>query len=78
MDSVPANRRFSEDIQVTFPLLSDFQRNVSKEYGIINEERGTAIRTTYVIDKQGIIRNIEQGSVAIDPSGAAQICSLLK
>ena len=78
VDSVPANRRFSEDIQVTFPLLSDFQRNVSKEYGIINEERGTAIRTTYVIDKQGIIRKIEQGSVAIDPSGAAQMCSLLK
>ena len=36
------------------------------------------MHTTYVVDKQGIIRQIEQGSVAIDPSGAKQMCSLLK
>ncbi len=78
VDSVPANRRFAEDINVTFPLLSDFNRNVSEEYGILNQQRGTAMRTTYVVDKQGIIRQIEQGSVAIDPSGAKQMCSLLK
>ena len=78
VDSVPANRRFAEDINVTFPLLSDFRRNVSEEYGILNQQRGTAMRTTYVVDKQGIIRQIEQGSVAIDPSGAMQMCSLLK
>ena len=78
VDSVPANRRFAEDINVTFPLLSDFRRNVSEEYGILNQQRGTAMRTTYVVDKQGIIRQIEQGSVAIDPSGAKQMCSLLK
>ena len=78
VDSVPANRRFAEDIEVTFPLLSDFKRNVSEEYGILNQQRGAAMRTTYVVDKQGIIRQIEQGSMAIDPSGAKQMCSLLK
>jgi len=62
---------------VTFPLLSDFLRKVSKAYGILDEERGFATRATFVIDKEGIIRNIEQGQSAIDPSGAYQACSLL-
>ena len=78
VDSVPANRRFAEDIKVTFPLLSDFKRNVSEQYGIMDQQRGTAMRTTYVVDKQGIVRQIEQGSVAIDPSGAVQMCTMLK
>ena len=78
VDSSPANKRFAEDLKLTFPLLSDFKRTVSKQYGILNEEREIAVRTTYVLDKQGVIRSVEQGSVAIDPSGAKQMCSLLK
>ena len=78
VDSSPANKRFAEDLKLTFPLLSDFKRTVSKQYGILNEEREIAVRTTYVLDKQGVIKSVEQGSVAIDPSGAKQMCSLLK
>jgi peroxiredoxin len=37
-----------------------------------------ARRTTFVIDREGIIRYIEQGASAIDPSGARQACSILK
>jgi len=77
VDSPYANKRFAEDLGVTFPLLSDFKREVSKLYGILDEERQTARRTTFVIDKQGIIRHIEQGQSAIDPSGARQVCSTL-
>jgi hypothetical protein len=29
-----------------------------------------------VIDKDGIIRHIDEGSAAIDPSGARQACTL--
>ncbi|MSO20136.1 MAG: redoxin domain-containing protein [Acidobacteria bacterium] len=78
VDSSPANKRFAEDLKLTFPLLSDFKRTVSKQYGILNEEREIAVRTTYVLDKQGVIKSVEQGSVAIDPSGAKAMCSLLK
>ena len=77
VDSFAANKRFSEDIGVTFPLLSDFKRKVSKDYGIFDEERGFATRATFVVDKEGIIRHLEQGSTAIDPTGAYQACSLL-
>ena len=76
VDSSPANARFAEDIKVTFPLLSDFKRTTVRDYGVFNEERGFGTRATFVIDKEGIIRHIEQGNSAIDPSGAYQACSI--
>ena len=78
MDAAPSNKRFAEDLGLTFPLLSDFKRTVSTQYGILNEERSIAMRTTYVLDKDGIVRYIQQGSDAIDPSGAKLECSRLK
>lgn len=77
VDSGPANAHWAKEIGVTFPILSDFRRTVVKDYGVYNEAQGYANRATFVIDKQGIIRNIEQGNTAIDPSGAYQACSLL-
>src|SRR5919112_106339 len=76
VDSSPANARFAEDIKVTFPLLSDFKRTTVRDYGIFNEEGGYGTRATFVIDKEGIIKHIEQGRTAIDPSGAYQACSI--
>jgi peroxiredoxin len=77
VDSVPANRRFAQDIGVTFPLLSDFKRTVVRDYGIFNEEQGFGNRATFVIDKQGIIQHIDEGTVAIDPTSAAEACNVL-
>jgi len=84
VDSVYALKRWSEDLApetkgLTFPLLSDFkQRKVVKDYGIFNEAQGVGSRATFVIDKEGVIRNIEEGNSAIDPSAAFQACSLIK
>jgi peroxiredoxin len=78
VDSVPANKVFADQIGVKFPLLSDFQRTVSKQYGILNQQYGFANRTTFVVDKQGIIRHIDKEDAAIDPSGAHAACSLLE
>jgi len=77
VDAAPSNRRFAEDLGLTFPLLSDFRKIVSTQYGILNEERGIAMRTTYILDKQGVVRWIQQGSDAIDPSGAKLECARL-
>ena len=68
---------FAQQNGLSFPLLSDFQRTVSKEYGILNEEHGFANRTTFVIDKEGIIRHIDKDKEALDPTGAGQACSVL-
>jgi peroxiredoxin len=76
MDSSPANRRFAEDIGVSFPLLSDWKRKVVKDYGLLDENTGYAARATFVVDKEGIIKNIEEGRTAIDPTGAYQACSV--
>lgn len=78
MDSIPANREFAKQLGITFPLLSDFTRKVSKEYGILDDERQFSRRTTFVVDKEGKIQHIEEGSGAIDPTGAVTMCSVLK
>ena len=78
MDSSPANKRFAEDIGVMFPLLSDWKRTVVKDYGLLNETTGYAARATFVVDKEGIIRSIEEGRTAIDPTGAFQACSVFE
>jgi peroxiredoxin len=76
VDSVPANKRFAQDIGVTFPLLSDFKRTVVKDYGLFNEA-GYGNRATFVIDKNGIIQHIDEGNVAIDPTAAYDTCNIL-
>ncbi len=78
VDAVPSNKEFAAKIGVSFPVLSDFKKAVSEQYGILDAEKGVALRTTYVVDKQGIVQHIEQGSEAIDPSGIKQVCSRLK
>ena len=77
MDAAPSNRRFAQDLGLTFPLLSDMKREVSKRYGILRDDRNIAMRTTFVVDKGGIVRQIQQGSEAIDPTGASLMCSRL-
>jgi len=78
VDSIPANAHWAKELGVSFPLLSDFKRTVVKEYGVFNEAQGFGSRATFVIDKDGIIRHIEEGGTAIDPSSAVQACSMLK
>ena len=78
MDSFASNKAFAEKIGVKFPLLSDWKRSVTKEYGLYNETNGYGNRATFVIDKNGIIQNVEAGRTAIDPTGAYQACDLLQ
>lgn len=78
MDAAPSNKRFAEDLGVTFPLLSDFKRTVSEQYGILDSAKSLAVRTSYVIDKNGVVQHIEQGAEAIDPSGVGQMCDMLE
>ena len=81
IDSPPANGAFAQKIGVTFPLLSDMTHKVLKEYGIMQDfplggdKVQFARRTTFVIDKNGIIKHIEFDSTAIDPNTAVTICT---
>ena len=53
-------------------------RKVSREYGILNEEMQFAMRTTFVVDKNGVIQHVEEGGSAVDPTNAISICTNLK
>lgn len=78
MDSFYSNKAFAKEIGVNFPLLSDWKRQTTKDYGIYNEESGYGTRATFVIDIEGKIRHIELGRTAIDPTGAYQVCEGLR
>ncbi len=78
VDSQFANKAYAEQIGVNFPLLSDFTRKITEEYGILNPKFPVANRTTFVIDKQGVIQHIDKDAEAIDPNNAHAACSLLE
>ena len=58
IDDKPDLKAFRNDQQLTFPLISDLQKDITTKYGCLNEEWGLANRITFLIDKQGKIRNI--------------------
>ena len=68
VDFNDANKAWAEKIGVTYPLLSDVRRQMTKAYGVLNDDPKMAEdpqriatylrakRAWFVIDKQGVIR----------------------
>lgn len=84
VDSPYANKAFAKEIGVTFPLLSDMKTQVMTNYGIImrpqrieDYEYQWAQRTTFVVDKHGVIQHVEEGDGAVDPFRAVAVCTRL-
>ncbi len=64
VDSVFTLEQFKKAERLNFPLLSDFNKEVSRQYGALYEEfvmgmRGVSKRAAFVIDKEGIVRYAE-------------------
>jgi glutaredoxin-dependent peroxiredoxin len=64
VDSVFTLKKFREDLNLNFPLLSDFNKVVSTAYDAIYHDwildmKGVAKRSAFVIDRDGIIRYAE-------------------
>ena len=76
LDSQERNRNFAAETGASFPLLCDTEKQVAKAYGVLNFTRLFANRVTFVIDKEGIIRHIDESGDAINPAGALQACPL--
>jgi peroxiredoxin len=53
-------KAFQKDQQLTFPLLSDFNKDVIRQYGVFNEDmiglKGIAKRAVFVVDRDGVVR----------------------
>src|SRR5690349_442934 len=63
VDTFFALKAFRDQQQLNFPLLSDFNKTVIREYGVLNPDmiglKGVASRAVFVIDKAGIVRHAE-------------------
>ncbi len=53
VDSWYANQEFARKLNLSFPLLSDFQREACDAYGVLIPHRGYSGRALFVVDKQG-------------------------
>ncbi len=60
-DTPESHKQFIEKFHLNFPLLSDTERKVIREYKAWDEERQSILRTTYLIDEQReIVKVYEQ------------------
>ena len=63
--------KFKEELNISFPLLSDFNKEVSRSYGALYEEfvlgmRGVSKRSAFVIDGNGELQYAEVLENALD------------
>jgi len=60
VDPIEDNKGFAAEQNADFPLLSDPTKATAKAYGVLNEERGFAMRHTFYIDPNGVIVAIDR------------------
>lgn len=60
VDSPFVTQKFREEERIPFPILSDFNKDVAREYGALHEDllglRGVAKRCAFVIGRDGTVR----------------------
>ena len=56
VDSTASLREFKNKLQMKTELLSDFKRDISRDYGVLNEDRFYSNRAYFLIDKEGRVR----------------------
>ncbi len=59
VDQAPTLKEFANQNSLTFDLLSDVNKDASRAYGVLNEERGNSLRAVFVVDGGGIVRHRE-------------------
>jgi len=57
VDSIYSHRAWMKDLgQLNYALFSDMNKEMSRDYGVLIEEKGHALRGTFIIDPEGILR----------------------
>jgi len=59
-------------------VLSDTKHEVARAYGIFDEDKYMARRTTLTVDQEGVIRAIHQDREALDVDPALEACRVLQ
>lgn len=58
VDSLVSHASFARKYELKVPLLSDKEKTLTKGLGILDEKGVSAKRTTFVLDKEGVVRRI--------------------
>lgn len=60
IDSPFVNAKWAEEMGVPFPVLSDFNKEAARSYGVLQEDffglHGVAKRSVFVVDREGRLR----------------------
>ena len=56
VDSVPTLKEYKSKYDMRVELLSDFKREASRAFGVLNEEKYFANRSYFLIDRDGVVR----------------------
>lgn len=54
--------------ELRYPLLSDFSKNISASYKVLIEDAGIALRGLFIIDKDGILRQLSINDLPVGRS----------
>lgn len=60
VDTPFSHKRFKAEHGLNYPLLADFNKEVSRKYGVLYEEvygfQGVSKRSVFVLDRNGVVR----------------------
>ena len=64
IDNAHVQKKFKEENDINFTLLSDFNKDVIKEYDVVHETFSLGMkevgkRAAFVLDKEGVVRYAE-------------------
>ena len=60
LDDVQTQAKFKAEQKLNFDLLSDPSGSVARSYGVLVERMPMARRVTFVIDDEGVLREIQE------------------
>lgn len=87
-DSVHSHKAWAErgDLKgATFPMLADYTKQIARDYGVLDEEKGLSHRGTFIIDDKGVLqwmvvsalgvgRNVDEILRSLDAIQTGELC----
>ena len=74
-------RRSHPDLKnLPFPMLADIKRELSQGLGVLDKRAGVALRATFIVDPEGVIRfvSVNDMSVGRNPEEALRVLDALQ
>jgi peroxiredoxin (alkyl hydroperoxide reductase subunit C) len=50
---------------LAFPMLADIKRELSTSLGVLHKEEGVALRATFIVDPEGVIRHVSVNDLSV-------------